>query len=152
MKNPGFPASHVLQHLILNIFFFSINDSWLTQSHRKKLVFPEMNLKFLWLVFSTSPQPQLYFLLASVAVSETEEKYGLPYLLIGSQRYFLALVSAFHSLRICMVQFLMTSYLGYSSLKWCETPRSVLLTVGYENGTPVEWGSAQPVQPYIRGS
>ena len=93
---------------------FIIMMGWSTWSPKKKWFFPKILLRLNWLVFSSLPPS---FLKASTTIWETEEKYGLPYLLISSRKYFLVLVSGFHPLCICLVQFFMIPH-WISVLSW----------------------------------
>ena len=126
-------------------YLCSINDGWSTWSSKKAWFFSEMGFKF-------QVCPNLNCIsLKHQQQSETEEKYGLLYLLMASQKYFLVPVFSLHSFCILMCLFSSSwSLIWVTALASDVKTQSIVLTIIYENDIPIELSSTQPGQPYTK--
>lgn len=126
-------------------YLCSINDGWSTWSSKKAWFFSERGFKF-------QVCPNLNCIsLKHQQQSETEEKYGLLYLLMASQKYFLVPVFSLYSFCILMCLFSSSwSLIWVTALASDVKTQSIVLTIIYENDIPIELSSTQPGQPYTK--
>lgn len=116
-------------------YLCSINDGWSTWSSKKAWFFSEMGFKF-------QVCPNLNCIsLKHQQQSETEEKYGLLYLLMASQKYFLVPVFSLHS--FCLLMCLFSSSW---SLIWVTALASDVKTEYCSYYNLWEWYSHRVVQ------